>query len=45
MAYYKKYKKQQLMVDGIPVQPAEYQKGELIGVFKYDSQTQCEQAD
>lgn len=45
MAYYKKYKKQQLFVDGVPVTPAQYQKGELVAVVEANSQTDCERAD
>lgn len=42
MAEYYKYEKYQKYINGIPADPPEYKKGELIGTGEYDSKADCE---
>lgn len=43
MPYYNKYKKLQKYINGVPVEPAEYQKGDLISSTTYfESMTACD---
>ena len=43
MAEYKRYQKLQKYYLGVPVEPAEYKEGELIGIKDYNSIEECEQ--
>lgn len=42
MAEYKRYQKLQKYYLGVPVEPAEYKEGELIGIEDYNSIKECE---
>lgn len=42
MAKYDKYQKYQKYINGVPADPPEYKKGELIGTGEYDSKADCE---
>ena len=42
MAEYKRYQKLQKYYLGVPVEPAEYKEGELIGIKDYNSIEECE---
>lgn len=44
MSEYYKYEKYQKYINGVPADPPEYQRGELIGVEDYDSIEDCESA-
>lgn len=43
MAEYKRYQKLQKYYLGVPVEPAEYKEGELIGIEDYNNIEECEQ--
>lgn len=42
MAEYDKYQKYQKYINGVPADPPEYMRGELIGTGEYDSKADCE---
>lgn len=42
MAKYDKYQKYQKYINGVPADPPEYMRGELIGTGEYDSIADCE---
>ena len=42
MAKYDKYQKYQKYINGVPADPPEYMRGELIGTGEYDSKADCE---
>ena len=42
MAEYDKYQKYQKYINGVPADPPEYMRGELIGTGEYDSIADCE---
>ena len=42
MAEYYKYEKYQKYINGVPADPPEYKRGELIGTGEYDSKADCE---
>lgn len=42
MATYDKYQKYQKYINGVPADPPEYMRGELIGTGEYDSIADCE---
>ena len=42
MATYDKYQKYQKYINGVPADPPEYMRGELIGTGEYDSKADCE---
>ena len=42
MAEYYKYEKYQKYINGVPADPPQYKKGELIGTGEYDSKADCE---
>ena len=42
MAGYYKYEKYQKYINGVPADPPEYKRGELIGTGEYDSKADCE---
>lgn len=44
MAEYDKYQKYQKYINGVPADPPEYMRGELIGTGEYDSIEDCEKA-
>ena len=44
MSEYYQYEKYQKYINGVPADPPEYQRGELIGTVKYDSKEDCEKA-
>lgn len=44
MATYDKYQKYQKYINGVPADPPEYMRGELIGTGEYDSIEDCESA-
>ena len=44
MAEYDKYQKYQKYINGVPADPPEYKRGELIGTGEYDSIADCESA-
>lgn len=41
MAEYDKYQKYQKYINGVPADPPEYKRGELIGTGEYDSEADC----
>lgn len=44
MSNYYKYEKYQKYINGVPADPPEYQRGELIGIEEYDSIEDCQKA-
>lgn len=43
--WYERYEKLQKFINGIPVRPYEYKKGELVMMYTADSSYRCEDAD